>query len=78
MTHRYTTPTIGSFIYSDSYGPGLVTSIFIVRKGQPRMMTVLFEDSEKSHVYESEVKVLQSIERKNDGSVSIIFDRQPA
>ena len=75
MKNRRLSPVVGSLIYSDSYGPGIVTEIFVIRKSQPRMMTVLFGKSSTTHVYETEVRVLQRIERKDDGSVSIIFDR---
>ena len=65
----------GSLVYSDSHGPGIVMDEFTIRK-QHKMLSVLFSRQQTAcHVYETEVKPLQRIERNDDGSVSITFNR---
>ncbi len=68
-------PIKGDLVFSDTHGPGIVTDTFTIRKSQPRMLTVLFEGTTQTHIYETDLKVLQRVERKEDGTVSIIFDR---
>ena len=68
-------PAKGDLVFSDIHGPGIVTDVFTIRKSQPRMLTVLFDGTTQTHIYETKLKVLQRVERKEDGTVSIIFDR---
>ncbi len=78
MKIRIKTPTRGDLVYCEKQGAGIVTESFVIRKGQPRLLTVLFGGAESSHVYESEVKLFQRVERGSDGSVSVIFNREPS
>ena len=72
------TPVVGDLVFSDSYGPGIVTESFTIRKSQPKMLTVLFGGVNTVHIYETDLKVFQRVERKGDGSVSIVFNRESA
>ena len=78
MKIRIKIPHRGDLVYCDKQGPGIVTESFVIRKGQPRLLTVLFGGPESVHIYESEVKLFQRVERDDDGNVSVIFNREPS
>ena len=68
----------GALVYSDSHGAGIVMRIFRIRKSQPKMLSILFGTSGEINMYESEVKVVQRVERSDNGSISITFDHKHA
>ena len=61
MKIRIKTPMRGDLVYCDKLGAGIVTESYVIRKGQPRLLTVLFGGNNSSLVYESEVKIFQKL-----------------